>query len=71
MYVVGKKITKNNKKSDVTPQVKFCFEIIRRINDRWFNSHIRPILEFWQTNIDFQLVLDVGKVVDYMPKYAT
>ena len=72
MHVVGKKITmKKKKKSDVTPQVKFRVEIFRRINDRWFNGHICPILECWQANIDFQLVLDVGKVVDYMTKYAT
>ena len=62
---------KKKKKSEITPQVKFRVEIVCRINDRFFNSHIRPIIECWQANIDFQLVLDVGKVVDYMTKYAT
>ena len=71
MYVFGKKITRKKKKSDVTPQVKFRVEIFRRINDCLFNSHIFHIIECWQANIYFQSVLDVGKVVDYITKYAT
>ena len=64
-YIVG---SKNGKKN---LQVKIRIEIVREINDRYLNSHSRPIIEAWQANIDIQIVLDSGKVVDYMTKYIT
>ena len=42
-----------------------------KINDSWLNSHIGPLLESWQANVDFQLIIDSGKVVRYMTKYVT
>ena len=40
-------------------------------NDNWLNSHIRPLLEFWQVNVDFQLIIDSGKVARHVTKYVT
>ena len=52
-------------------KIKYKIELVTERNDRWLNSHIRPIIESWRANIDFQLILDAGKVVDYMTKYVT
>ena len=35
------------------------------------NSHSRSLLEAWQANMDMQLIVDCGKVVEYMTKYVT
>ena len=40
-------------------------------NDRWINSHMRGLMEMWMANMDFQLVVDVDKVIAYMTKYVT
>ena len=40
-------------------------------NDRWLVSYPRHLLESWQANIDFQLMLDVDKVLRFMKKYVT
>ena len=32
---------------------------------------MRCIFEVWNANMDFQLVVDIGKVVDYLTKYVT
>ena len=40
-------------------------------NDRWINSHMRGLMEIWMANMDFQLVVDVDKVIAYMTKYVT
>ena len=37
-------------------------------NDRWLVSHPRHLLESWQANIDFQLTLDIDKVLKHMTK---
>ena len=39
-------------------------------NDRWLNSHMYGLMQIWLANIDFQLVVDVNKVVNYMTKYV-
>ena len=54
-----------------TATVKYGIEIVRRTNDRHLNSHWRPLLKAWQANIDLQLIVDSGKVVQYMTKYVT
>ena len=46
-------------------------EIVQKRNDRWLNSHCRSIIEIWKANIDIQLVIDPGKVAEYMTKYIT
>ena len=75
-YVVGSKRGKQKLKGERgkkqgSSEVKFRIEIVRRINDRHLNSHSRPLLESWQANMDMQLIVDSGKVVDYMTKYVT
>ena len=40
-------------------------------NDSWLNSHSRAIMEVWRANMDIQLILDAGKVAEYMTKYVT
>ena len=39
-------------------------------NDRWLNSHMHGVIQVWLANMDFQLVVDVNKVVNYMTKYV-
>ena len=39
-------------------------------NDRWLNSHMRGLMQIWLANMDFQLVIDLNKVVGYMTKYV-
>ena len=39
-------------------------------NDRWLNSHMYGLMQIWLANMDFQLVVDVNKVVSYMTKYV-
>ena len=50
--------------------VKYRIEIVRKVNDRFLNSHSRLLIESWQANIDIQIILDSGKVVEYMTKYV-
>ena len=46
-------------------------EIVLKRNDKWINSHCRPLLQHWQANVDMRLTIDVGKIVAYMTKYIT
>ena len=39
-------------------------------NNRWLNSHMYGLMQIWLANMDFQLVMDVNKVVNYMTKYV-
>ena len=39
-------------------------------NDKWLNSHMHGVMQVWLANMDFQLVVDVNKVVNYMTKYV-
>ena len=39
--------------------------------DRLIDSHIPGLIEIWLANMDFQLVVDIDKVIAYMTKYAT
>jgi hypothetical protein len=49
----------------------YRLEMIPIRNDSWLNSHIRSFTEVWQANTDWQLIVDIGKVADYMTKYVT
>ena len=54
------------------PQRKFRIDMIgKREKDQWINSFMPGILRVWRGNLDMQLVLDAGKVVEYMTKYVT
>ena len=46
-------------------------EIVSKRNDKWINSHCRPLFQHWQANVDMRLTIDVGKIVAYMTKYIT
>ena len=50
---------------------KLAAQLIPERNDQWLNSHIRPILEVWLANIDIQVIVDNGKVIEYLTKYMT
>ena len=38
-------------------------------NNRWLHSHMYGLIQIWLANMDFQLVVDINKVVNYMTKY--
>ena len=40
-------------------------------NDRWMNTHVSCMLEAWMANCDVWLVVDLGKVIQYLTKYVT
>ena len=46
-------------------------DIVAKRNDSWLNSHLRPVTDIWLANTDFQLIVDVVKVIGYMTKYVT
>ena len=46
-------------------------ELVTRCNDGWLNPHNRPLFESHKANMDFRLIIDVGKVLNYMTKYVT
>ena len=46
-------------------------QVVPQRNDKWMNSHVRPIFEVWLANIDIQLIIDKGKVIEYLTKYMT
>ena len=52
-------------------RIKCRLELVTQRNDKWLNSHCRPIIESWRANMDMRLIVDAGKVVDYMTKYVT
>ena len=47
---------------------ELCMNPLR--NDKWINSHMFGLMQIWLANMDFQLVVDVNKVVSYMTKYV-
>lgn len=49
----------------------YRLELVPGRNNSWLNSHFRPVFESWRANVDFQLIIDVGKVTGYMTKYVT
>ena len=52
-------------------ELDYEIDIVPLRNDRWLVSHPRHLLESWQANIDFQLIVDIKKVLRYMTKYVT
>ena len=42
-----------------------------RRNDPLLNTHNRSILQTWRANVDFQLIFDHHRVVEYVAKYMT
>ena len=51
--------------------LRYRIELMTKRNDRWLNSHNRKFLESWMANMDFRLVVDIGKVMEYLTKYVT
>ena len=52
------------------PEFKYELSMNSIRNDRWLNSHMHGLMQIWLANMDFQLVVDVNKVVNYMTKYV-
>jgi len=52
------------------PEFKYELSMNSIRNDRWLNSHLISLMQIWLANMDFQLVVDVNKVVNYMTKYV-
>ena len=59
------------KRYDEKKSLKYRIETVPSRNDGWINSHFWSLFEVWGANVDFQLVLDVGKVINFMAKYVT
>ena len=59
------------KRNPNSENLSYVLDIVEKRNDGWLNSHIRPVMEVWQANVDFQLVIDTGKIASYMTKYVT
>ena len=55
---------------DVGPQYTYELSMNSIRNDRWLNSHMYCLMQIWLANMDFQLVVDVNKLVSYMTKYV-
>jgi len=51
--------------------LRYRIELMTKRNDRWLNSHNQNFLESWMANMDFRLVVDIGKVMEYLTKYVT
>ena len=54
----------------VEPQYTYELSMNSIRNDRWLNSHMYGLMQIWLANMDFQLVVDINKVVSYMTKYV-
>ena len=65
--VVQKVITKKGGRKEITQRL----ELITRRNDKWANCYCAPLLQVHRANMDFRLTIDLGKVLEYMTKYAT
>ena len=52
-------------------QLHYEINIVPKRNYRWLESHPIYSLESWQANIDFQLTLDIDKVLRHMTKHVT
>ena len=59
------------KTSDGLYAVRYRIECLSKRNDRWLNSHCKVALCSWMANMDMRIVVDVGKVVEYLTKYVT
>jgi ATP-dependent DNA helicase PIF1 len=64
ILAIKQKMAKNDR-------TQSSIEILSLRNDRWLNSHCRPLIETWMANVDMRLTIDVGKIVEYMTKYVT
>ena len=51
-------------------KMEYRIEMITDRNDKWLVCHPRHLLESWCSNIDFQLIIDIEKVLRYMTKYV-
>ena len=40
-------------------------------NDEWINFHMQGLMEILMANMDFQLVVNIDKMISYMTKYVT
>ena len=52
-------------------ELYYKIDCVNKRNDRWMNTHVETFLDSWMANIDFQVVIDLVKVVSYLIKYVT
>ena len=52
-----------------TFEYTLCMHIL--FNGKCINSHMRGLMEIWFNNMNFQLVIDIDKIIVYMIKYVT
>ena len=52
-------------------KMEYRIEMITDCNDKWLVCHPRHLLESWHGNIDFQLIIDIEKLLRYITKYVT
>ena len=57
------------KNSDSNTSIYYNTFIETKRNDRWLIAYLRYLLESWQTNINFQLIIDIKKVLMCITKY--
>ena len=50
------------------PEFTYELSMNSLCNDRWLNSHMYGLMQIWLANMNFQLLVDVNKVVNYMTK---
>ena len=50
---------------------RYKVSMVPKRNDVWLNSSMRTMTECWGANMDWQLILDSGLVIEYMTKYVT
>ena len=66
--------TNYRKNSDIDgkpPELYRQIEFYSKCNEYWVNIHVKTFLASWMDNIDFQLVVDLRKIVNYLKKYVT
>ena len=52
------------------PEFKYELSMNSIRNNRWLNSHMYNLMQICLVNMNFQLVVDVNKIVNYMTKYV-
>jgi hypothetical protein len=67
IYIVSIIETECKKKGSGEKQVVTRIELTTPHDDGWINSY----MPHWRANMDVQLTIDLGKIVQYMAKYVT
>lgn len=61
-----------NTKQKESDSDKYELKLVpKRFNDQRISNHNNYQLKFWRANVDFTLLYDYQKVVNYVTKYAS